>query len=64
MIDQDSNIHCLKADKPCHAGLERLQSLNDIVAGPRADSIAGISVEVNLNDEAEMESDKVKGHQR
>ena len=57
---QDNNIHCFKGDQTCHAGLERLQSLNDIVAGPRADSIAGISVVVNLNDEAEMESDPVK----
>ena len=56
---QDNNIHCFKADQPCHAGLERLQSLNDIVTGPRTDRFAGISVAVNLNDEAEMESDPV-----
>ena len=58
---QDNNIHCFKADQPCHAGLERLQSLNDIVTGPRVDSFAGISNAVNLpNDEAEMEFDPVK----
>ena len=57
---QDNNIHCFKADQPRHAGLERRQSLNDIVTGPRADSFAGISVAANLNDEAEMESDPVK----
>ena len=45
------------ADQHCYAGLDRLQSLNDIVTGPRADPFAGISVAVNLNDEAEMESD-------
>ena len=49
-----------KADQPCHAGLERLQSFDDIVTGPRADPFAGISVAVNLNDEAEMESDPLK----
>ena len=37
----------------------KLQSVNDIVAGPRADPFAGISVAVNLHDEAEMESDPV-----
>ena len=57
---QDNNIHYFKADQPCHAGLERLQSLNDIVTGPRVDPFAGISVAVNLNDEAEMEFDPVK----
>ena len=57
---QDNNIHCFKADQPCHAGLEKLQSLNDIITGPCADPFAGISVVVNLNDEAEMESDPVK----
>ena len=56
---QDNNIHCFKADQPCHAGLEKLQSLNDIVTGPRANPFAGISVVVNLNDEAEMEYDPV-----
>ena len=50
---QDNDIHCFKADQPCHTGLERLQSLNDIVTGPRTDRFAGISVAVNLNDEAE-----------
>ena len=50
-----------KAVQPCHAGLERVQSLNYIVTGPRVDPFAGISVAVNLpNDEAEMESDPVK----
>ena len=34
--------------------------LNDIVTGPRTDPFAGISVAVNLNDEAEMEFDPVK----
>ena len=53
---QDNNM----ADQPRHAGLERLQSLKDIVTGPRAHLFAGISVVVNLNDEAEMESDPVK----
>ena len=57
---QDNNIHCFKADQPRHAGLERLQSLNDIVTGPRTDPFAGISVAVNLNDEPEMEFDPVK----
>ena len=33
---------------------------NDIVTGPRADPFAGISVAVNLNDEAEMEFDPDK----
>ena len=56
---QDNNIHCFKADQPCHAGMERLQSLN-IVTGPGADRFAGISDAVNLNDEAERESDPVK----
>ena len=53
---QDNNM----ADQPCYAGLERLQSLNHIVTGPRAHPFAGISVAVNLNDEAEMEFDPVK----
>ena len=53
---QDNNM----ADQPRHTGLERLQSLNDNVTGPHADPFAGISVAVNLNDEAEMESDPVK----
>ena len=57
---QDNNIHCFKTDQPCHAGLERLQSLNDIVTGPGADRFAGISVSVNLNDEAEMKFGPVK----
>ena len=57
---QDNNIHCFKADQHRHAGLERLQSLNDIITGPRVDPFAGTSVAVNLNDEAEMESDPVK----
>ena len=48
------------ADQHCYAGLDRLQSLNDIVTGPHTDPFAGISVAVNLNDEAEMESDPVK----
>ena len=56
----DNNIHCFTADQSCHAGLERLQSLNDIVTGPRAHPFAGISVAVNLNNEAEMESDPDK----
>ena len=34
--------------------------LDDIVTGPRADPFVGISVAVNLNDEAKMESDPVK----
>ena len=55
---QDNNIHYFKADQPCHAGLERLQSLNYIVTGPRVDLFAGISVAVNLK--SEMESDPVK----
>ena len=46
----------VKANQPCHAGLESLQSLNDIVTGPRADPFAGISVAVNLNDEAQVMS--------
>ena len=57
---QDKNIHCFKADQLCHTVLERLQSLNDIVSGPHTDPFAGISVAVNLNDEAEMEFDPVK----
>ena len=40
--------------------MERLQSLNDIVIGSRADPFAGISVAVNLIDEAEMKSDPVE----
>ena len=39
--------------------LEKLQSLNDVVTGPHADPFAGISVAVNLNVEAEMDSDPV-----
>lgn len=57
---QDNNIHRFKADQPCHAGLEKLQSLTDIVTAPRADSFAEISVAVNLNDQAEMEFDPAK----
>lgn len=32
----------------------------DIVTGPRTNPFAGISIAVNLNDEAEMDSDPVK----
>jgi len=39
--------------------LEKLQSLTDIVKAPCANTFAGISVAVNLEDEAEMESDPV-----
>jgi len=59
-IPTDGSQDNFEADQPCHAGLEKLQFLNDIVTGPRADPFAGISVAVNLNDEAEMESDPVK----
>ena len=57
---QDNNIHCFKTDQPRHAGLEKLQSLTDIVTALRADQFPGISVAANLDDEAEMESDPVK----
>ena len=36
------------------------KGLNDIVTGPRNNPFAGISVAVNLNDEAEMEFDPMK----
>jgi len=57
---QDNNIHCFKADRPHHAGIEKLHSLTDIVTAPRADPFAEISVAVNLDDQAEMEFDPAK----
>ena len=60
VVKTTTSIAFNKADQPCHAGLERLQSLNDIVTGLRADPFAGISVAINLNDEPEMESDPAK----
>ena len=60
IVKTTTSIAFNKADLPCHAGLERLQSLNDIITGPRADSFARISVAVNLNDEAVRESDPLK----
>ena len=42
---QDNNIHCFKADQPCHAGMERLQSLNDIVTKVKQTDIMAKQIE-------------------
>lgn len=54
---QGNTIHCFKPDQPCHAGLEKLQSLTDVITAARANPFADISIAVNGKDDAEVESD-------
>ena len=57
---QDNTIHCFKADQPCHAGLEKLQSLTDVVTAARANPFADIPMAFNVEDDTEVKSDPAR----